>query len=108
MKNELLKNFVPEYYLIARFFFTRNIDEIEVILQNILEKGSVMYDFLGYEYEDNDTLTFYDFTSQVEKSINVSIPLFLELVKPIIDEFRFKFPNDCDNLNQIIFRLKEL
>jgi hypothetical protein len=48
------------------------IEEFKELFISIQNKTGVMRDFFGFEYEKNNTLTFYDFTGDLEKLINVT------------------------------------
>jgi hypothetical protein len=77
------------------------------MLEAIQNKSNIMYDYFGFEYEDDDTLTFYDFTSPNEKSINISIVDLIGLIDPITKDYVVNNPSESLLIEGIINKINQ-
>jgi len=57
----------PKNVPIIAYLFVSLLNEFKELLETIKMKSGIMRDFVGFEYEDNKKLTFYDFTTEPEK-----------------------------------------
>ena len=76
-----------KYSPIIGYLSISPIEEIKELLVSIQNKSGIMHDYFGFEFEDDDTLTFYDFSSKQEKNINISIQELIEFIEPILNEY---------------------
>ncbi|MGM5630244.1 hypothetical protein O2K51_05020 [Apibacter raozihei] len=84
--NEIYVFFDPKYIPIINYFYIIPSESIESELDMIYRGIGCMRDFNGYEFENNGTITFFDFTT-IEKSINITIPNLIIFINPIIQDF---------------------
>ena len=80
----------------------RPLQEVKDLLLAIKNKSGVMYDSLGFEYEENNSLTFYDFTSDKEKTINMKVDEFLDFIEPVIDDYISQNPSEAALIENIL------
>jgi hypothetical protein len=84
------------------FLFVSPLSEIKEILSAIELKHGIMRDFCGFEFEENDTLTFFDFSSTQEKSINLSIQEFILFFEPLLNQYLIEYPNEKTVIEALI------
>lgn len=65
--NKIYDSMDPKYGPIIAYLFVSPLNEFKELLETIKMKSGIMRDFVGFEYEDNKKLTFYDFTTEPEK-----------------------------------------
>ncbi|MDQ3395528.1 MAG: hypothetical protein M3512_15665 [Bacteroidota bacterium] len=107
MKINKVYNFFDEKYSpITGYFFVSPVGEIEDCLINLKNKCGTMRDYFGYEYEENDSVTFYDFTGKSEKAINVSVSDLLIILQPLISEYLSDFPDKREFIESILNSIK--
>ena len=97
--HQYFSNLDSKFDPIILFLFVSPISDLQVILSAIEEKYGIMRDFCGFEFEENNSLTFYDFTSDQVNTINVPIKVFVQLLDPIIIEYKIKYPNEIFSVN---------
>lgn len=78
------------------------------LLKSLSNKTGLVIDYFGVEYEDNDTLTFFDFTSfDSDIEINVSIQEFLKIIEPIIQDYLDEYPENKQEMKNILLELNK-
>ena len=103
MQLSSIYKFIDSKYLpIIGYLSISPIEEIKESLISIQKKAGIMRDYFGFEFEENNTLTFYDFSSNEEKKINVSVQEFIEILNPMLDEYLDKFSNEKSYIETII------
>lgn len=81
-------------------------DMFKFLLVLLNDRTGIVVDYFGVEYEENDTLTFFDFTCfDVDIEINVSIQEFLEIIPPIIQDYLDKYPEEEKEIKNILVEL---
>lgn len=92
--NKMYENIDANYSPIVGYLSICSLQEIKYLLETIKYKTGIMYDYFGFEYETDNTLTFYDFTSGNPKLINISVYDVISFLKPIIKEYLIQNPKD--------------
>ena len=96
-----------KYSPILGYLSISPLEEIKELLVSIHEKEGIMRDYFGFDYEENNTLTFYDFTSVQEKSINVSIKELMDFLNPILINYLSKFNDEFFFVEDILKKILE-
>ena len=91
-----------KYSPIVGYLSTRPLKEIKDIFIAVRNKSGIMYDYFGFENEDDNTLTFYDFTSKSEKKVNIEINDFINFLEPITSEYLIQNPGDISTVENLI------
>jgi hypothetical protein len=104
--NKIYDFFDEKFTPITGYFYVSPKNEIKDCIINLKNKCGVMRDFFGYEYEDNNTITFYDFTGGVEKSINVQLNDLLVILSPMIDDYLKLNPMEKLEIENLIISMQ--
>jgi hypothetical protein len=100
--NKIYKFFDGKYSPIIGYLVVSPIGELKDLLMSMQNKTGIMRDFFGFEYEENNTVTFYDFTGNLEKSINITLSDFLIILQPTIDDYVKISPNESFLIESLI------
>lgn len=100
--NKIYKYIDAKYSPIIGYLSIRPLQEIKDLLLAIKNKSGIMYDCFGFEYEENNSLTFYDFTSEKEKTINMEVYEILNFIEPVINDFLTQNPNEGPLVKNIL------
>ncbi|MFK8302298.1 hypothetical protein ACI75Y_05250 [Capnocytophaga stomatis] len=78
-------------------------------LISLSNKSGLVIDYFGVEYEENNTLTFFDFTSfDVDLEVNVSLQEFIEIIHPIIEDYLDEYPKEEQEIKKILLELRKI
>lgn len=99
--NKIYKFFDVKYAPVFNFFGAWT-NELINCLKNLNKKCGIMRDFHGYEYEEDNTITFYDFTGDSEKSINIELNDLIIILRPMIDDYLKINPNQSIEIENLI------
>jgi len=100
--NTIYKYVDAKYSPIVGYLSVRPLHEIKSIFEAVRNKSGIMYDYFGFEYEDDNTLTFYDFTSDLGKKINIDIRDIINFLEPLTKEYLMQNPVDSPAMENLI------
>jgi hypothetical protein len=90
--NIVFKYVDSEYLPIVTYIVISSIDEIKELLLSIQKKKGIMHEYYGFEFGENNTLTFHDFLSK--KNITLLIREFITFFEPWLNNYFAKDPNE--------------
>lgn len=103
--NNIYKYIDSKYSPIIGYLSISPKGEMKELLFSIQARTGIMRDYFGFEFEENNTLTFYDFTSTKEKSVNVSIHEFIELLEPLLADYLSEYTNEKSDIKNILQKI---
>jgi hypothetical protein len=100
--DKIYKYIDPKYSPIIGYLSICPLQEVKELLLAIKNKSGIMYDSFGFEYEENNSLTFYDFTSDTEKSINIQVDEIVSFIEPIMNDYLTQNPSEDTFIKNIL------
>ena len=95
--------FIEEKYSpILGYLAVSPIEEFKQFFISINNKAGIMRDFFGFEYEDDETVTFFDFTGDSEKSINIELSDLIIILQPLICDYVKVYPIEGLEIENLI------
>jgi|SRR6218665_43281 len=81
-------------------------DELLNMLELISNKNGCIREFHGFEFKDINTITFYDFSSDIEKSCNLSLTELLNIIEPQADDYCKLNPSNKEIIKAYLLKIK--